>query len=72
MSVVEFPGTTLLDIPAERVLKGALERGLASVVIAGRTEDGEEFFASSLADGGHTLWMIERLKQTILKAEGRE
>jgi hypothetical protein len=57
---------TKLDIPAERVLEQALGN-LEKVVVMGYDKDGEEYFASSMADGGDVLWLIERLKQQLLK-----
>lgn len=64
--VVVLPCETSLDIPAERVLEAAIEHGLSSVVVMGYTVDGIEYFASSIADGGTTLWLIERLKRQLL------
>lgn len=65
---VIYPGfITRLDIPAERVLKAALERGLETVVIAGFDKDGDEYFASSAADGADALWLMERLKKKLLE-----
>lgn len=64
--VVELDVITKLDIPPERVLKGALEIELESVVIVGHTKDGE-YFASSIADGPEVLWMLERAKKAILE-----
>lgn len=58
---------TSLDLPAERVLTAALEAELTDVVIAGYDKDGDEYFASSVADGGSTLWLIERLKKMLLE-----
>ena len=57
---------TRLDVPAERILKAALERGLESVVVVGYDAAGEEYFASSLADGGDALWLLERCKKKLL------
>ena len=42
--VVNLDTVTRLDIPAERVLEKAIERGLQSVVVIGYDNDGEEFF----------------------------
>lgn len=64
--VVPFPGVTRLDIPAERVLCRALENIFDKIVIVGYTEDGEEYFASSVADGGEVLWMLERAKHRLM------
>ena len=65
--VVVFPGPTRLDVPAERVLNAALGAGLESVVIAGYTADGEEYFASSIADGGSVLWLVEQFKRQLFE-----
>lgn len=63
-NVFILPVITSLDVPAERILDSA--RHLKSVVIAGYDEEGNEWFASSLADGGDVLWLIERVKQELL------
>ena len=65
--VVEPDFVTRLDIPAERVLRKAQEAGLKTVVIAGYDADGEEYFASSVADGGEALWLLERCKRQLLE-----
>jgi hypothetical protein len=67
--VVIFNGVTRLDIPAERVLKGALKEDLDKVVVIGYAKDGSEFFASSMADGGTVLWLMERLKLQLLNVQ---
>jgi hypothetical protein len=65
--IVELDMITRLDIPVERILKKALEKGLKNVVLAGFTEDGDEYFASSVADGGAALWLLERCKWRLMK-----
>lgn len=64
--VVTLDCVTRLDIPAERVLTQALERGLQNVVVIGYDADGEEYFCSSIADGGTALWLMERCKMKLL------
>jgi hypothetical protein len=64
--VVILPVITTLDVPAERVLEQAAQKGLAHVVVLGYDNDGEEFFASSYADGSDVLWLLERLKAQLL------
>lgn len=66
-NVIVLDVVTRLDIPAERVLKAALEHGLESVVICGHDKDGNEYFASSLADGADALWILERCKKKLLE-----
>ena len=57
---------TRMDLPAERILKGAMERNLESVVVVGYDRDGKEYFASSIADGGTVIWLFERMKKALL------
>lgn len=56
-----------LNLPAERVLANAPE--LDSVVILGYLPSGEEYFASSIANGPEVLWLLECLKAKLLSAE---
>lgn len=65
-NVINFSGVTRLDIDADRVLKSAVGR-LDKVVIVGFDKDGDEYFASSVADGGTTLWLMERAKLKLLR-----
>jgi len=39
---------------------------LKSVLVIGYDEAGEEYFASSIADGGDVLWLLERCKQELM------
>lgn len=64
--VVVLDMVTRLDIPAERVLQAALDAGLQSVVVVGYDADGEEYFASSFADGGDALWLLQRGSHKLL------
>ena len=56
---------TKLDIPVDRVLEKAVGQ-LDSVVILGYDKEGDEYFASSNADGGDVMWLIERAKKRLL------
>ena len=58
---------TTHDLPAERVLQAALDRGLTDVVILGYDADGQEYFASSIADGANVVWLMERCKLMLLQ-----
>lgn len=55
-----------IDLPVERVLEAALKNSLTSVIIVGYDENGDEYFASSIANGPKTLWMLERCKLRLL------
>ena len=60
---VNFP--TRLDIDPQRVLEGALAEKLESVVIAGYTADGREFFASSISEIPQIAWLLSRFKRQL-------
>lgn len=64
--VVYLDIVTRLDIPAERVLRRALDAGVERVVVLAYDADGNEYFASSIADGGTVLWLMERAKRELL------
>lgn len=66
--LVYWPGVTKLDVPVERVLNKALEHELTSVVVLGWDKDGQVFFASSQADGGNVMWLMEWAKKALLDA----
>ncbi len=68
-NIVNLDVVTTLDLSAERVLNAALATDLEAVVIIGYTKDGEEYFATSLADGGEVLWLLERHKLQLLSVE---
>ena len=64
--VLDFPGITTLDLDPDRILEGAKGQ-LESVVVIGFDHEGMEYFASSKADGGHSLWLLERFKLQLLR-----
>jgi hypothetical protein len=64
--VIPFTGITKLDLDPDTILennKGKLE----GVVIMGWDKNGKEYFASSYADGGTVLWLVERMKKALLE-----
>ena len=65
-NVILFNGITKLNLPPDRVLDGAKGK-LEHVVIMGFTTDGDEYFASSQADGGDVMWLMERCKKRLLE-----
>ena len=65
-NVVRFTGITTLDLDADHVLEAALGK-LNGVVVVGFDKDGQEYFASSYADGGEVLWLFERAKKRLLE-----
>lgn len=64
--VVDFPGVSKLDIPPEKILAAANEETFDEVVVIGFTEDGDFYFASSRANGGDVLWVLERAKHKLM------
>ena len=66
--ILPFHGLTKLDIPVDRILDGTKGK-LDSVVILGYDKDEDEYFASSIADGGEVLWLLERCKIALMGME---
>jgi len=66
-NLVYFDGITRLDMPPEKVLHAALDADMEGVVVIG-WQEGEFYAASSIADGGEVLWLLEKLKQHLLDA----
>lgn len=64
--VVRMNMVTRLDISPDAVIEAASEANLACVVIIGFDADGNEYFASSKADGADVLWHIERAKHKLM------
>lgn len=65
-NVVDLPVISTLARDPARILAKAHDAGLTDVVIIGHDKDGREFFASSKADGGDVVWMLERAKLKLL------
>lgn len=68
-NVVTLPCITRLNLPAERILQSALEADLDGAVVMGY-RDGEPYFASTYADGGDVMWLMELCKAKLLKIAG--
>ena len=66
--VIPLGCVTRLDLPPERVLQSAMEAGMRGVVILGYDKDDNEYFASTYADGGTVVWLLERCKKALLAA----
>lgn len=64
--VIRLNTVTRLNLPPDVILEAA-KGTLDGVVIMGYDKDGGgEYFASSYADGGDVLWLIERCKMALL------
>ena len=65
---VVYPSfVTTLDVPAERVLEAALVAKLESCVVLGYDDEGEVYFASSIADGADVLWLMRVAEEALLR-----
>lgn len=64
--IIPLNCVTKLDIPTEGVIRGILEKNLKDVIVIGYDQEGDEYFASSISDGGDVLWLLERCKQVLM------
>jgi len=65
-NVIPLGMVTRLDLPPDQVLLGA-KGNLDGLVLIGYDKDGELYFASTYADGGDVLWLLEKCKQALLE-----
>lgn len=65
--VVELNVITTLPIDPKRILAKACDVSFDRVMIIGVTADGDEYFASSEADGGTCLWDMERARHAFMR-----
>jgi len=65
--VVDFDGATLLDIPPDKILTGALEAKLASCIVIGECANGELYAASSTGSLAEIILALELCKLEFLK-----
>lgn len=65
--VVNFDGPTTLDIPPDKVLQGAIDSKLVSVIVIGETVGGEIYHASSTADLAEMILAVEIFKAELMK-----
>jgi hypothetical protein len=63
-----FNGITKLDLPPDRVLEQAVGK-LQGVLVIGFDHEGEFYGASSYADGGNAIWLLEVCKKRILESQ---
>lgn len=70
-NVIQFRGITRLNLDPDLTLENTKGK-LKGFVIMGYDTEGEEYFASTYADGGDVLWLMERMKLRLLNTEGRD
>jgi len=64
--LISLNAITTMDLSPEQVLESARGK-LEGVVLIGFDKEGEEYFASSYADGGMVLWLLEKCKKKLLE-----
>ena len=69
--ILPFTGITTLDMDPAQVIEDAREAGLTEVVICGVDADGNEYFASSIADAGGAGWHLDRAKWNLMRQVDR-
>ena len=67
-NVIPFGGITRLDLDPDIILENTKGK-LQGFVICGYDMEGNEYFASTYADGGDVLWLLERMKLNLLNQE---
>jgi len=66
--IIPFTGITKLDLTPENLFRNYIENDtFEGFVICGYTKEGEEFHASTYADGGTALWLLERCKAALMR-----
>lgn len=65
--VIPLGNVTKLDMPTDRVLDSVKGECSGGVVIIGFDDEGEFYFASSIADGGEVIWLLEMAKKKLLE-----
>jgi hypothetical protein len=70
-NVIDLPVITRLNLDPDRVLNKAIGE-LKDVIIVGYDKDGNEYFASSIADGGYVNWLLDRMKLKLLRTVDAE
>ena len=68
-NVIPLGNITRLDMPTDRVLDAAKSHCSEGVVVLGFDDDGSFYFASSIADGGGVIWLLESAKNALLNVE---
>lgn len=65
--VIPLGNVTKLDLHPDQILEAA-KGHLKGVVLIGFDKDGDVYAASSYADGGTLLWLLEACKTKMMKS----
>lgn len=63
-NIIPMGGLTRLDLPAEKILRDAIDE-LDDVVIAGWDKNGDFYCAANCANGAEVLWLLEEAKRQL-------
>ena len=63
--LIKIGGITKLDLPPDRILENAKGKLDGVVLIGFEKKTGDVFAASSYADGGDVLWLLESCKRQV-------
>lgn len=66
--ILNFTGISRIDSDPDRMLE-AWAGKLQGFVLCGYDHDGEIVYASSYADGGTALWLLEKMKTALMNVE---
>lgn len=67
MSVIKFPGATILPGRATDVLQSAIEADLETVIIIGCDQDGDFWFSGNKSYSPDILWWLEQAKKQLIE-----
>lgn len=66
-NVIPLGGVTRLDLHPDQVIDEARGQCPDGAVVLGFDADGDFYFASSIADGGTVIWLMEMAKKALLE-----
>ena len=64
--VIPLGCITKLDLPVDQILEAAKGK-MQGVVLLGYDNNDELYFASTIADGGEVIWLLENAKKQLLE-----
>jgi hypothetical protein len=65
--IIPLGNITKLDRPTDVVLDQCKGHCSEGVVVMGFDDEGDFYFASSIADGGSVIWLLEQAKKRLLE-----
>lgn len=65
-NVMPLGNITRLDLPVDTILESAKTQ-LEGTILVGYDNNGELYFASTYADGGTVLWLLEQAKMALME-----